>query len=68
MKEGIKLTPPLPQKKTTLKKSSLIRVKEHLEGKIKKASREVNVLPRITPYMNLTKLKLLMNSFFYISV
>ena len=38
--------------------------KEHLEGIIKKASQKVNVLSRITPYMNLTKRKLLMNSFF----
>ena len=38
--------------------------KEHLEGIIKKASRKVNLLSRITPYMNLTKRKLLMNSFF----
>ena len=34
------------------------------QEKIKKASRKVNVLSRITPYMNLTKRKLLMNSFF----
>ena len=38
--------------------------KEHLEGIIKKASQKVNVLSRITPYMNLTNRKLLMNSFF----
>ena len=29
--------------------------KEHLEGMIKKASCKVNVLSRITPYMNVTK-------------
>ena len=43
---------------------SKLNFKEHLEGIIKKASQKVNVLSRITPYMNLTKRKLLMNSFF----
>ena len=42
--------------------------KEHLEGIIKKASQKVNVLSRITPYMNLTKRKLLMNSFLHPSL
>ena len=36
---------------------SKLNFKEHLEGIIKKASRKVNVLSRITPYMNLTKRK-----------
>ena len=43
---------------------SKFNFKEHLEEIIKKASRKVNALSRITPYMNLTKRKLLMNSFF----
>ena len=43
---------------------SKLTFKEHLEGIIKKARRKVNVLSRITPCMNLTKRKLLMNSFF----
>ena len=43
---------------------SKLNFKEHLEGIIKKSSRKVNMLFRITPYMNLTKRKLLMNSFF----
>ena len=43
---------------------SKLNLKEHLKEIIKKASRKVNVLSRITPYMNLTKRKLLMNSFF----
>ena len=43
---------------------SKLNFKEHLEGIIKKASWKVNVLSRITPYMNLAKQKLLMNSFF----
>ena len=37
---------------------------EHLEGIIKKASGKANVLSRITPYMNLNKRKLLINSLF----
>ena len=40
------------------------KFKEHLEGIIKKASKKVNVLSRITPFMNIAKRKLLMNSFF----
>ena len=43
---------------------SKLKFKDHLEGIIKKASRKVDVLSRINPYMNLTKRKLLMNSFF----
>ena len=42
--------------------------KEHLEGIIKKASRKVNVLSQIASYMNLTKRKLLMNSFLHPSL
>ena len=34
---------------------SKLNFKEHLEGINKKASRKVNVLSRITPYMSLTK-------------
>ena len=36
----------------------------HLENVLKKASKKVHVLARITPYMNISKRKLLMNSFF----
>ena len=43
---------------------SKLNFKEHLERIIKKASRKVDVLSRIAPYMNFTKRKLLMNSFF----
>ena len=38
--------------------------KKHVEGLIKKARRNVNVVSRITTYMNLAKRKLLMNLFF----
>ena len=37
---------------------SKLNFKEHLERIMKKASWKVNVLSRITPYMNLTKRKL----------
>ena len=43
---------------------SKLNFKEHLDGIIKKPSQKVNVLSSITPYMNLTKRKLLTNSFF----
>ena len=43
---------------------SKLYFKEHLEGIIKKASRKVNLLSRITSYTNLTKQKLLMTSIF----
>ena len=36
----------------------------HLENILKKASKKVHVLARITPYMSIPKRKLLMNSFF----
>ena len=36
----------------------------HLENVLKKASKKVHVLARITPYMSIPKRKLLMNSFF----
>ena len=37
---------------------------EHLDGMTKKASRKINALPRITPFMNISKRRILMNSFF----
>ena len=37
---------------------------EHLNGGISKASRKVNALTRVLPYMSLSKKKILMNSFF----
>ena len=43
---------------------SKLNFKQHLEGIIKKFSRKVNVLSRITPYVNLVKPNLLMISFF----
>ena len=41
-----------------------LNFKEYLEAIIKEASWKVNVLSRITAYMNLTKRELMMNSFF----
>ena len=36
----------------------------HLSEICKKASRKLNALGRVTPYMNLSKIKILMNAFF----
>ena len=47
-----------------VKIDSKLNFKEHLDGIIKKASREINALSRIAPYMNIEKPRLLMNSFF----
>ena len=43
---------------------SKLNFKEHLQGIMKKASQKVNVLFRITSYMNLAKRKLLINLLF----
>ena len=43
---------------------SKLNFKQHLEGIIKKFSRKMNVLSRITPYVTLVKPNLLMISFF----
>ena len=43
---------------------SQLTLHEQLNGIIKKASKKVNVLSRITPYMNTAKRRILMNSFF----
>ena len=47
-----------------VKIDSKLNFKEHLDGIIKKASREINALSRIAPYMNIEKPRLFMNSFF----
>ena len=44
---------------------SKLNFKQHLEGIIKKFSRKINVLSRITPYGNLVKPNLLMISFLH---
>ena len=43
---------------------SQLTLHEQLNGIIKKSSKKVNVLSRITPYMNTAKRRILMNSFF----
>ena len=56
MKIGnIELENTLSEKMLGITIESKLNFKEHLEEVIKKASRKVNVLYRITPYMNLTK-------------
>ena len=47
-----------------IKIDSKLDFKKHLNGIIKKASRKINALSRIAPYMNIAKRRLLMNSFF----
>ena len=47
-----------------IKVNSRLNFNEHLDGIIKKASREINALSRITPFMNINKRRILMNSFF----
>ena len=47
-----------------IKINSKLTFKKHLDGVIKKATRKVNVLFRITPYMNIAKQKLFINSLF----
>ena len=40
----------------------------HLENILKKASKKVHAIARITPYMSIPKRKLLMNAFFYFTI
>ena len=47
-----------------VKIDSKLNFKEHLDGTIKKASRKINALSRIAPYMNIAKRRLLVNTFF----
>ena len=62
--DNIKLENTSSEKLLSIIIDSKFNFKEHLEGIIKRASRKVNMLSRITPYMNLTKQKLLINLFF----
>ena len=41
-----------------------LKFENYLDGVIKKASNKINALSRVTPFMNLSKKKLLMDSFF----
>ena len=47
-----------------IKVDTKLNFNEHLNDIISKASRKVNALSRVVPYMNLSKKKVLMNSFF----
>ena len=47
-----------------IKVDSRLNFNEHLDGIIKKASRKINALSRIIPFMNISKRRILMNSFF----
>ena len=47
-----------------IKVDSRLNFNEHLDGIIKKASRKINALSRIIPFTNISKRRILMNSFF----
>ena len=47
-----------------IKVDSRLTFNEHLDGIIKKASRKINAISRITPFMNISKRRILLNSFF----
>ena len=47
-----------------IKVDSRLNFIEYLDGIIKKASRKINASSRITPFMNRSKRRILMNSFF----
>ena len=47
-----------------IKVDSRLSFNKHLDGIIKKASRKINALSRITPFINISKRRILMNSFF----
>ena len=40
-----------------------LKFENYLDGVIKKASNKINALSRVTPFMNLSKKKMLINSF-----
>ena len=52
------------QKLPGMKIDSQLKFTEHLNDIISKASRKVNALSWITPYMNMAKYNILTNSFF----
>ena len=41
-----------------------MKFENYLDGVIKKARNKINALPRVTQFTNLSKKKMLMNSFF----
>ena len=55
MIDNIQLENTLSEKRLGIIIDSKLNLKEHLKEIIEKASWKVNVLSRITPYMNLTK-------------
>ena len=52
------------EKPLGVKVDSRLNFNKHLDGIIKKASRKINALSSITPFMNISKRRILMNSFF----
>ena len=66
--DGIEVESSDCEKLLGIKIDSKLNFQDHLDGVNKKASQKVNALSRITPYLNNAKRRLLMNSFFYITV
>ena len=62
--DNVKLENTSSEKLLGITFDSKLNFKKHIERITKKDSRKVNMLSRITPYMNLIKQKLLMNLFF----
>ena len=52
------------EKVLVIKVDSRLNFIEHLDGTIKNASRKINALSSITPFMNISKTHIIMNSFF----
>ena len=52
------------EKLLRIKVDTILNFNEHLNDIINKASRKVNALSRVVPYMSLSKKKILMKSFF----
>ena len=60
----LKLKTPIVKKLLGIKVDSRLNFNEHLDGIINKASRKINALSTITPFVNKRKRRILMNSFF----
>ena len=61
---GLKIKNTECEKLLGIKVDCGLKFENYLDGVIKKASNKINALSRVTPFMNLSKKKTLMNSFF----
>ena len=60
----MKLKTPIVKKPLGIKVDSRLNFNKHLDGIIKKASRKINALSKITPFINISKRRVLKKSFF----